>query len=178
MDGQGDAEVLRNPMTGILSCCASSAGYLQSCHGSSLRGGAAVRPGRSKVSRRAGRPGRGAEPELDNLCQPRRRFPHRRTARSRRSIDVSVWIGLRRVMVAVLGERDPRVVPDRAGAGNGRRPGPAVPASAQPWCQARSRPATMSGAPDPHEVAVLPGGKRLVRPGGREPRRPCPVPPC
>jgi hypothetical protein len=38
-DGAGDAEVLRNPMTGILSCCASSVDYLQSCHGSSLSGG-------------------------------------------------------------------------------------------------------------------------------------------
>ncbi len=51
---------------------------------------------------------------------------------------------------------DSGVVPDRAGAGNGRRPGPAVPASAQPWCQTRSRPTAMSAVPDPPEVAVRP----------------------
>jgi len=74
-------------------------------------------------------------------------------------------------MVTVVGEQDPGVVPDRAGAGNGRRPRPVVPASAQPWYQARSRPTAMSGARYPHESpSFLPGGNRLVQPaaGRRE----------
>jgi hypothetical protein len=61
-------------------------------------------------------------------------------------------------MMAALGEQDPGVVLDHAGGGNGRNEA------------SRSGPATMSGAPDPRGVAVLPARRSAAdlarQPGG------------